>query len=161
MAAKTAEKTEALPKGKKEKGKKKGKKLLLLLLLALLLTGGGGGYLLLSSAKRPASKVPPPPVTYSMPQLTTNLDDGHLIQVSMILILQPGDSTAVLRGDLDKLENAAILAFGSMSFGQLSPSVGRLGAQQTLASTFNTVLHRGRKPWDTVTGVEFTSFILQ
>ncbi len=164
MAAKTAEKTETpakAPSAKKEKGKKKGKKLFLLILVVLLLGGGAGGYLMLSSAKRPQGKVSLPPVTFSVPQITTNLDDGHLIQVSMILVLDPGDSTALVRADLDQLENAAILAFGSMSFGQLSPSSGRVAAQQVLANTFNAVLHHGKKPWDTVTGVEFTNFILQ
>lgn len=145
---------------------KKGKKrLLLILIIVLVLAGGGGGAYEFLLAPHPAAKrhhgPPPPGPTYTFPQLTTNLDDGHIVQLSMVLQLASGDTTTEVSHDLAELNNAAILTFGQMSYEQLLPTAGREAAASALEGAFNQVLARGASPHDEVVGIEFTSFIVQ
>jgi flagellar FliL protein len=163
MATKMAPAEAPLENPPKKKGKKK---LILLLLVIVVIAGGGGAYFLLG--KKPAkpvkgskAKVVLPSISYTMPAITTNLDDGHIVQAQMILELAPGDSKSEVVKDLPQLNNAAILTFGGMSYSQLLPTVGRTQAAVTLANAFNTVLHAGARPWDTVQSILFSSFIVQ
>lgn len=79
----------------------------------------------------------------------------------MVLQLASGDTTAEVAHDLDELNNAAILTFGQMSYGQLLPTAGRVAAASALEGAFNHVLASGAPPHDEVVGIEFTSFIVQ
>ncbi|MHB8189193.1 MAG: flagellar basal body-associated FliL family protein [Ferrimicrobium sp.] len=150
----------------KEKEKKKGgKKKLLLVALVIVLAGAVGGYFFLFSAKKtPNHKAPKLIVVgpnFNIPQLTTNLADGHIVQVSMTLELAAGDTTQEVIADEAKLEDTAILVFGSMTYSQLLPTSGRTAAEMTLASQFNQVLATGNPPHDSIVNVYFTSFIVQ
>lgn len=154
MATKTAKSTEETPK--------KSKKKLLIIVVVLLVVGAAAAYFLVLK-KKPASKtkVAPVAITYTMPSITTNLDDSNIVQVQMILELAPGDTKTEIAKDLPKLNNAAILAFGGMSYNQLLPTSGRTQAAAALTQAFNQVLHSGAKPWDTVDGILFSNFIVQ
>ncbi len=154
--AKTEQATEAPPK--------KGKKKLILIVLLVLFIGGGAGvymFVLKKPAKPSTAKVVLHSVAYSMPMITTNLNDGHIVQAQMILELAPGDTKTEVTKDMAQLNNAAILAFGGMSYSQLLPTAGRTQAASTLQAAFNNVLHAGKKPWDTVDSILFSSFIVQ
>jgi flagellar FliL protein len=150
-----------------EGGKRKGKgKLLLLVLLILVLLGGGGAaayvFVLKGHVRSTVHHGPPPPgPTFTLPQLTTNLDDGHIVQVTMVLELASGDTTAEVSHDLNALNNAAILTFGQVGYSSLLPTQGRVQAASELESAFNQVLGAGPAPHDRVVGIEFTSFIVQ
>jgi flagellar FliL protein len=160
MARTATEEKDKAGKAKSKEGKKSKKKLVILIAVVAILVAAAVSYFLFFSGAKTKKPVPIP-VDYSFPQLTTNLDDGHIVQVDMTLVLKPGDLTAEVNRDLPKLQNAAILTFGQMSFSQLSPTSGRLLAESQLTDVFNSVLHSGPKPWDTVLTVEFTSFIIQ
>ena len=143
---------------------KKGEKKLLLAILLVVLLGGGAGvymFVLKKPTKPPTAKVALHSVSYTMPTITTNLDDGHIVQAQMILELAPGDTKTEVTKDIPQLNNAAILTFGGMSYSQLLPTAGRTQAAATLQAAFNTVLHTGKKPWDTVDSILFSSFIVQ
>jgi len=158
MAAKTAEVAPAT-----EAPKKKGKKKLLIIVLVLVLVAAGAaGYLLVGGrAVGKGAKVVPTPVSYALPQLTTNLDDGHIVQAQLRLELAPGDATSLVVKDLAKLENQEILTFGSMTYSELLPTAGRQQAAAMLASAFNRVLGAGPPPHDRVVAILFESFIVQ
>jgi flagellar FliL protein len=144
------------PKRKRRKGK------LILVVVVLLIVAGAAGYLVLGRRSTTTrAKVPATPVAYALPQLTTNLDDGHIVQAQLLLELAPGDSTATVAKDLARLENQEILTFGSMTYSQLLPTSGRQQAAAMLASAFNRVLAKGRPPHDRVVSILFESFIVQ
>lgn|GEM_PF-3162212 len=154
-----AQQAEEAPSTKRSKGK-----LLVVLVLVVLLAGGAAAYVLLLRPKptqRAHRSAPPPGPTYTMPQLTTNLDDGHIVQLTMVLQLAPGDTTTEVSHDLIKLENAAILTFGQLGYSNLLPTTGREQAASSLAAAFNQVLAQGPAPHDKVVDIEFSSFIVQ
>ena len=147
-----------------EPTKKKGKKKFLLIGLVLVVAIAAGAYFFV--LKKPAKatkavKTPAAPISYTMPSITTNLNDSHIVQVQMILELAPGSSKATVAHDLPQLNNAAILGFGSMSYSQLLPTSGRTQAAVAIAKDFNAVLHKGSKPYSTVQNILFSQFIVQ
>ncbi|WP_276941526.1 flagellar basal body-associated FliL family protein [Ferrimicrobium acidiphilum] len=149
-----------------EEPKKKGKKKLLLIIVLVVLLAAAAAYFLL--LKKPAKTIKGAKtaaeltsVSYAMPAITTNLDDGHIVQAQMLLELAPGDTKAEVIKDLPQLNNAAILTFGGMGYSELLPTAGRTQAAVSLTNAFNAVLHTGAKPWDTVQSILFESFIVQ
>ncbi|WP_298210254.1 flagellar basal body-associated FliL family protein [Ferrimicrobium sp.] len=161
MATKMAP-AEATPE---EQPKKKGKKKLILVLLLVVVLAVAGYFLVLKkpakTAKGAKTVVTLPSVSYTMPVITTNLDDGHIVQAQMLLELAPGDTKTEVVKDLPQLNNAAILSFGGMGYSELLPTSGRTQAAVALTNAFNAVLHTGPKPWDTVQSILFASFIVQ
>lgn len=149
-----------------EEPKKKGKRKLLLIIVLVVILAAAAAYFLL--LKKPAKALKSaktaanlPTISYTMPVITTNLDDGHIVQAQMLLELAPGDTKAELVKDLPELNNAAILTFGGMGYSGLLPTAGRTQAAVKLEDAFNSVLHAGAKPWDTVQSILFESFIVQ
>jgi flagellar FliL protein len=161
MAARTA----TPPAAQAEEPKKKGKAKFLIIGLVVVIAAAAAYLFVL---KKPAASVKSAKtaaelasVSYTMPTITTNLNDGHIVQAQMILELAPGDTKAEVAKELPELNNAAILTFGSMTYSQLLPTTGRTQAAATLANAFNTVLHAGHKPFATVESILFASFIVQ
>ncbi len=149
-----------------EEPKKKGKKKLLLIIVLVVIVAAAAAYFLL--LKKPVKTIKGAKtaaeltsVSYAMPVITTNLDDGHIVQAQMLLELAPGDTKAEVIKDLPQLNNAAILTFGGMGYSGLLPTAGRTQAAEKLTNAFNVVLHTGVKPWDTVQSILFESFIVQ
>jgi flagellar FliL protein len=145
-----------------EAPKRKGKKKLVIVVVVLLAVAGATGYLVLGRRSPAArTRAVPTPVPYALPQLTTNLDDGHIIQAQLLLELAPGDTTTTVAKDLARLENEEILTFGSMTYSQLLPTSGRRQAAEMLAAAFNRVLGVGPPPHARVVSILFESFIVQ
>ncbi|MGC9155798.1 MAG: flagellar basal body-associated FliL family protein [Ferrimicrobium sp.] len=149
-----------------EQPRKKSKKKLLLIIIVVMVLAAVAAYFLVLKKPTKATKgaktaVTLPSISYTMPVITTNLDDGHIVQAQMLLELAPGDTKAEVVKDLPQLNNAAILSFGGMGYSELLPTSGRTQAAVTLTNAFNAVLHTGPKPWDTVQSILFASFIVQ
>lgn len=152
------------PDAIEEKPKKKGKKMVMIIVPVVVILAVAAYFLILKKPTRPIKGTKAAAlvsISYTMPTITTNLDDGHIVQAQMILELAPGDNKAEVTKDLPELNNAAILTFGGMGYSQLLPTAGRTQAAVALTNAFNTVLHTGPKPWDSVQSILFASFIVQ
>lgn len=154
-------------KGEKaNEGKKGGKGKLIIIVLVLLLGGGGGGYFFLFSgsqskaaAAAAAAKVPPPMYNYPS-TLTTNLSDGHLLQVGMTFQLTKASIPSDISAVLPQVTDAAIQTFGAYTYSQLLAPAGRVQAKQALILALNALLkQKPGKPQ--VTEIFFTSFLMQ
>ncbi len=155
---------EAVPEAAEPKPKKKRRKLLLVLVLFILAVGAAGvayKMKLLPIKPHAGAKVPPPPgPVVALPQVTTNLSDGHIIQIDLSIQLESGASSSLLKGDNPKLENLIISTLGQWSFSQLLPASGRAEMEAELQARIIALLG----DWDghaLVTRVYTTGLLMQ
>lgn len=113
-----------------EETKSRKKIVIVLAAFVLLLAAVAAGYFLLGPSlfggKKQASAIakPVPGPTFALPQATTNLSDGHLIQVSVTLQLAPGSVTTGLASIEPQLQNAELQTLNSFSYSQLLSTSG-------------------------------------
>ena len=105
-------------------GKKGGKKKLILIILLVVIAaaaGGIGASVLLGGSKPAKTAFVPPKVgpIYDFGQITTNLADGHLIQVSMSFQLGVTDLTADVAPLSKSLTSIAINDLSAWTYTQL------------------------------------------
>lgn len=146
-------------KGRKKVGKKSAIAIAGVAAVALF----GGYQLLLGKSHVKPTKALPGPVV-SLPQTTINLADGHLLQVSVAVLLQQGilgksDSTLPPR-DLAPMENDEITVFSQFSEAMLLSAAGKAQAKVQLLADFRSVVGPG-PVGPGVMAVYFTEFVMQ
>ena len=145
-----------------EKKKKGGKKKLLFIALPLILVIAGAAYFLLfssGSSKASATVVTPLP-TYNFATLTTNLSDGHVLQVGMTFQLTRTSTPAEVTADLPQVTDIVIQTFAGYTYPYLLNPQARDVAKQVLLNAVNAELARTpKKP--KVNAIFFTTFLMQ
>lgn len=139
-----------------EEAPKKGKKkIVLLLVLVLLIGGGGAGYMFLMPKPKPVSAAElaakPGPVVV-LPQITTNLADGHYLQVTIALQETMAPGTAP---DVNQVTNTAILYLGSDTMNGLLAPGAKQRAEAGLLALIDKLYPKK------VSKVYFTQFLMQ
>ncbi len=152
--SKTAEKVEEAPKKSK-------KKLFLIIGLVVLLIGGyEAKSILMKTVYKPGQAVPAGKI-FPLDQLTVNLSDGHLVQVSISLQLTAVAVPTTISNDQPRIENSVIQILGEQTYqGLLAP------AQRQVVQT--AILKQCQKITGTVDGaaeqvsaVYYTGFVIQ
>ena len=156
-------KVEKAAKGKgEEKKKKKGWKMLIIVMIPLILLGAAAAYYFLFGSGNNVKKqiTALPPVVYNFGPITTNLDDGHVVQAQMTFQFKAGTSTTPLQSQKAQIMNDAIEEFSSWSYSSLLPSSGKAEFARQLIATLNQLFaHDAGKP--KIQQVYFTQFIMQ
>jgi flagellar basal body-associated protein FliL len=98
---------------------------------------------------------------YDFPgQVTTNLPDGSLAQISMSLQLTKVGSVKVVTKDNSELMGTATQIVGEHTYSQLLSPAGRVALQHQLVAAFQKELGMTEGA-QAVSAVYFTSFVLQ
>ncbi|MDA8197295.1 MAG: flagellar basal body-associated FliL family protein [Actinomycetota bacterium] len=149
-----------------EEGAKKGgkKKLILIVLLVILAAAGGGvGASIFLGGSKPAKAAFVPPKVgpiYDFGQITTNLADGHLIQVSMSFQLGVNDLSADVSPLTKSLTSIAINDLSGWTYTQLLSVTAKQELAKELIKDFNKVIKVATGK-NEITGIYYTSFIMQ
>jgi flagellar FliL protein len=158
--AKTAK--EAKSAGKDEESKKGGKKKLVIFMLPLVLLGAGAAYYFLMGTSPSKSKAAAalPPVVYNFGPITTNLNDGHVVQAQMTFQFKGGTVITPISTQEAQIMNDVIETFSSWSYNALLPANGKAAFASQLMSTLNTLFKKDPgKPQ--IQQIYFTNFIMQ
>ncbi len=147
---------------KNGKGKARKKKLPIKAILAVLLLLVVG-YVVKAKIMKPhyGPGVPVPlGTTVDLGQITTNLSDGHLAQIDVVLQLTQPANTRVVSKDAPQFTGDVVADLGHDTYvGLLSPA-GRAGLQAELLHQFQATLGPSEGAQQ-VQSVFFTSFVLQ
>ena len=153
-------KSQTEPKPKSDEGKKKSsKKVVTGILAVIVLAGGIGSYFLL--AKPAAAKgAVLAPVSYNVGPIVTNLDDGHVIQEQMTMMVSGLASAAPLDAQRARVTNMVIQTLSGWSYNGLLTANGKQQLRHQIETQMDALLAgMGHKP--TVTALYFTNFIMQ
>lgn len=148
----------------KEKKKGSKKKLILIILLVVLAAGGGGfGALTFLGSSKPhkAAFVPPKvgPI-YGFGTITTNLSDGHLIQLGMSLQLGVKDLTTAITPLNKDMTDVVITDLSGWTYAQLLSPIAKLTLKKQLILDLNKIVKVATGK-NEITDIYFTSFIMQ
>ncbi len=143
--------------------KKSGKKKIIILMVPLILIGAGAAYYFLLGASSSKSKLTAaklPPVVYNFGPVTTNLNDGHVVQAQMTFQFKGGTVTTPLSAQTPEIMNDVIETFSSWSYNALLPASGKSAFATQLISTLNKLfVSDPGKPQ--IQQIYFTNFIMQ
>ncbi len=146
--------------GKEKKGGKK--KVVVILMIPLILIGAAAAYYFLlgspSKAKLASAKLPP--VVYDFGPVTTNLNDGHVVQAKMTFEFKGGTVTTPLSAQTPQIMNDVIETFSSWSYNALLPATGKSAFAAQLMSTLNN-LFKSDPGKPKIQQIYFTNFIMQ
>jgi len=92
--------------------------------------------------------------------ITTNLSDGHLAQMQISLQMSSVGSSKTEAKQDDALMGATIALLGTETYSDLLPAAGRARLRAELLSEYQKILGTSEGA-EEVTGVYFTSFVLQ
>lgn len=92
--------------------------------------------------------------------ITTNLSDGHLVQLQVSLQMSSVGSSKSEAKEEDALLGATINLLGNDTYNQLLAASGRAQLQSQLLGNYQRILGKSEGAQE-VTGVYFTSFVLQ
>lgn len=149
------------PNGSGKPKKKSKKKLVLILVVVLLLAVGyEAKSKLLKPHYRPGQPVPAGQVV-PLGTLTVNTIDGHLVQAGIDLQLTEPANKKSVAADGPQLRNAAITDLSRWSYTQLLHVSTRTVLQHQLLESFQKLLGTVDGSAQQVSGVYFTSFLLQ
>jgi flagellar basal body-associated protein FliL len=141
------------------KGKRK---LVVAALLALVVVAAAGFAMkgkLASPHYRPGTLAPDGSV-YGLPQLTTNLSDGHLVQIGLSLQLSSVANPKAVAADEAHLVDVSLDVLGHETSTALLAPGGKTQLKAALLGAYRSVL--GPKDGvPQVNGVYFTSFLVQ
>lgn len=147
-----------------EKKKRSKVKLLIVVFLILLLAGGGGYTALKLLTPKPHHKTAfVPPVVgplMSFPSITTNLSDGHLIQLTISFQLTVGSLPADLSPLQQKMTDAAILDLSTWTYPQLLIPSAKDQLKRQLLASFNAIVKVATSK-DEIAKVFITNFLMQ
>lgn len=155
--SKAATGDEASPTAKKSR-----KKLIVIVVVLLVVVAGGvyeSGMLGKQKPKAAAVVVTPGPVV-SLPQLTTNLSDGHLVQLSLAAQLAPGQKSTAVKASVPRIENLMLSIYSRYSYSQLLDDAGRTRAADEVLQGMRKILG-ATKANPIVSAVYYTSFVMQ
>lgn len=141
------------------------KKIIFILPLVLLLVGGAYFFLL---APKASAKTGPtttiPPISVDFPQITTNLGDGHVLQVQFTFAVSPTVATptysAQITTETPQITSAIILATSSWTYNSLLPQTARQQLLSQVVTEVNTVLKAPAKT-PIVLGAYYKNFVMQ
>lgn len=140
------------------KGKSR-RKLALLALLVVLLAGAAGGWYVQQAGKHP--RVSAGPID-TLPPVTLNLADGHLLQVTTALQTSTATDQKAVATLQPRLLDVTIATLGSYTYSRLLPDAGRQAAKQALLSAYDAILAPvGAAAPPALLGVYFTQFLMQ
>jgi len=143
--------------------KKNSKKLLMILALVVVVIAAAGFVLGPKLLKKSSGK-PVRGAILALPQITTNLAGGQLLQVTVALQLSTAANAKQAKADIPRLANAEIAVFGSETYGELLTPKGRAQAKELLLKRFQTILPavgKGKDAVPQVMQVLFTDFVEQ
>jgi len=143
--------------------KPKNKKLLVILALVVVVLAAAGFVLGPKLLKKPSGK-PVRGAILALPQITTNLAGGQLLQVTVALQLSTAANVKQAKADIPRLANAEIAVFGSETYSELLTSKGRAQAKELLLKRFQAILPavgKGKDAVPQVMQVLFTDFVEQ
>ncbi|MDA8391743.1 MAG: flagellar basal body-associated FliL family protein [Actinomycetota bacterium] len=145
---------------------KKSKKKLLMILVPVVLVLAVAGYFVglpMLVGKHPAHAhavaLPPGPVV-DLPQITTNLADGHIIQIGLAMQLSSKSLPTGIPAVQPRLVNTVLATLGTFTYPQLLAPAGRLQAQQLLEAKMAPLVASAKGSPQLQT-VYFTSFVIQ
>lgn len=144
----------------KPKKKSKKKLVLILLVVLLLVVGYEAKSKLLKPHYRPGEAVPAGQVV-PLGTLTVNTIDGHLVQAGIDLQLTAPASKKTVTADEPQLRNAAISDLSRWSYTELLQVSTRAVLQHQMLESFQKLLGTVDGAAQQVSGVYFTSFLLQ
>ena len=107
----------------------------------------------------PGQKVPNGQIV-AIDQVTTNLADGHLAQVTVELQLTKPGSTKLVTLDDPELVNSVVTDLGQDTYGQLLAPAGRAALKLELLHQFQQILGPAEGAQQ-VSAIYFTGFVLQ
>jgi flagellar FliL protein len=142
---------------------KKSKKKLIIIILAVVLLGGGyeAKSILLKPHFKPGQHVPAGQIVPLASQLTVNLSDGHLVQVSIALQLTSVALPATITTDMPRFEDAIITDFGSQTYKGLLAPTGRTEIKSQILKDCQKITGTVDGAAPQITAVYFTSFVIQ
>ena len=145
---------------------KKSKKKLLMIVVPLVLLLAVAGYFVglpmlkgKQHGRARAVALPPGPVV-DLPQITTNLADGHIIQIGLAMQLSSQSKPAGIPDIQPRLINAALATLGTFTYPQLLLPAGRQQVQQQLEAKMAPLV-ASAKGSPRLQTVYFTSFVIQ
>lgn len=141
---------------------KKSKKKLFLIIAALVMLVGGyeAKSILLAPHYKPGQKVPLGKVL-PLDQMTVNLSDGHLAQVSISLQLTSVASTSSMSAELPRFENAVITVFSAATYQGLLPAAAREHVKAQILQDCQEIAGTVDGAAQQIVNVYFTGFVLQ
>ena len=146
-------------KGEEKKGK--GTKILLVVLPLLLLAGAGAYFGLGILSSKPAKAAVQPPVSYDIGPVTTNLDDGHIIQEQMTVVVIGGVTAAELKSDQPQITNLVIETLSGWSYNALLSPSGKGQLRSQIETRLDGLLKTIPGSKAKVSELYFTNFIMQ
>jgi flagellar FliL protein len=161
--------TRADKKGKKSKkgaagaeGEKKGskKKLIIVGLVVVLAVGYVAKGKLMKTVYKPGQPVPAGTID-PLSQMTMNLSDGHLAEVTVALQLTKVADAKTVTADTPRFEDAIITVFGGETYAQLLTNAGKNTARQQILQQCQQILGTTDGAAEQVSAVYFTDFVLQ
>lgn len=175
MAEKKAEPVPVEPGAEGDAPPKKKKSKLLLIILILLLAGGGGGAWWFLKGKKPgdakhagaAAKGEPetPPVFARLETFTVNLQktdaEDHYLQVEIHLKIADDKVNEALKLRSPEIRNALLLLMSSKTQADLVSVEGKQQLATQIAEQINKIIQSKDAKKDGITGVYFTSFVIQ
>ncbi len=148
------------------KSKKKGGKIkiLIIALLVLMVAGGGGfaAFTILSPKPHHKAAFVPPIVgpLVSFPSITTNLSDGHLIQITMSFQLIVGALPADVSALQQKMTNTAIIDLSAWTYSQLLAPAAKDQLKAQLMTSFNAIVKQATGK-NEISNIFITNFLMQ
>lgn len=141
--------------------KKSKKKLFVIIAVLVILVGGyEAKSMLFKPHYKPGQKVPLGKII-PLDQLTVNLSDNHLVQVSISLQLTSVANTSQINGDLPRFEDAAITVFGGETMNGLLPESARQQVKNEILIDCQKIAGTVDGAAQQISAVYFTSFVLQ
>ncbi|MDA8397505.1 MAG: flagellar basal body-associated FliL family protein [Actinomycetota bacterium] len=146
-----------------EAKKKKGKrgKILMLAVPGLLLVGLGTYFGLGMLNSKPAKAAVQPPVSYGIGPITTNLEDGHIIQDQMTMVVTGGVTAGELKSDQPQITNLVIETLSGWSYNALLSPGGKAQLRSEIETRLDGLLRAIPGSKAKVSELYFTNFIMQ
>jgi flagellar basal body-associated protein FliL len=151
-----ADGTDAEPK----KPKKSKKKFIIIGVILLLVVGYEAQSILLKPHYK-VGQVVPAGVVNTLGQLTINLSDGHLVQVTVALQLSKVAAIKTINTDLPRFEDAITTVFGDQTYAGLLKPAGRLAAKAQILALCQKITGTVNGAAQQVQAIYFTGFVIQ
>ena len=150
------EAADAAPEPKKSK-----KKLIIIMVVVLLLVAYVGKKEFLKPHYRVGQAVPAGVIDTTIGQLTINLSDGHLVQVTVALQLSKVAAAKKINLDLPRFEDAVTTVFGDQTYAGLLAPAGRTAAKAQILALCQKIAGPVDGAAPQVTAIYFTGFVIQ